>query len=765
VATNPQLEAAIEKDPDDEEAYLVYGDWLQTEDDPRGELIALQAAANRDPSDKQLVRRITELLARHDEVLLGELGGEMSVTWHLGFVRTVRLAADKDPAKPIASLRALLEHPSGRFVRSISFAQPKGIDPKAVVKLLVDGKRPATLSELRIGGNWDVEEDAPELRTVFPRLHRSLDVEWRRILKLLSEQRAVDLKYDASKLPPLVALPDVQADGVAPEHILLGLRLEIDKRKDVGMVAALRRSFTPESLDKLAVALGEQFLDAGAPTNMRWGFQALGRIGGDAAVAWIASYLGEWSHARAVQGAEILGQLRSAAAIWELHAMVTSTSLNRPRREDAAQVLARVASERAMDIDRMLDRAVVAGSASSRVRDAMIRRLEAHMIDGRRIPHREFLHYLVRPPVLAPLVRRVLWATYDGVDVETTFRIDGDGNALDAGGDAVDLDGAMIGALHPAELAADDRRGILKEWGEVFDDEDIVPLFPQLERPVHELRDTDQGVAITRFKLRKIGFDLLRTLEDTFDWEPELEEMDGGGPLTVAWSKLFRRDNVLANAVIDGGTIGQVTVTRSGKQVAFKSIHPVTASEIIHAIDRATTREKPEAIDAAMAPGGKIVKGMRVKIHSGANRLREGTVFWLGDGNKGPRCGIKTDEDETLWADVADVRPTAVVDTGRKDVEDDETDDAAGDEADKFIAAATKQKPAAAKRKVIAPEPAKPSSLEKGTKVRWSKGRLSGTGTVFWLGQNKFGDGMRAGVKDDETGETVWADADDCKPV
>ena len=165
-----------------------------------------------------------------------------------------------------------------------------------------------------------------------------------------------------------------------------------------------------------------------------------------------------------------------------------------------------------------------------------------------------------------------------------------------------------------------------------------------------------------------------------------------------------------------------------------------------------------------MAPGGKIVKGMRVKIHSGTNRLREGTVFWLGDGNKGPRCGIKTDEDETLWADVADVRPTAVVDTGRKEIEDEETDDAAGDEADKFIAAATKRKPVAAK-KTTAPEPAKPSSLEKGTKVRWSKGRQSGTGTVFWLGQNKFGEGMRAGVKDDETGETVWADADDCKPV
>nr|MBA3500747.1 hypothetical protein [Deltaproteobacteria bacterium] len=102
------------------------------------------------------------------------------------------------------------------------------------------------------------------------------------------------------------------------------------------------------------------------------------------------------------------------------------------------------------------------------------------------------------------------------------------------------------------------------------------------------------------------------------------------------------------------------------------------------------------------------------------------------------------------------------------DDSDDEADDKAGDEADSFIAAALKAKavPKAKAAKQTAPEPpAKTDGLEKGTKVQWSKGRHSGTGTVFWLGQNKFGEGMRAGVKDDETGETVWADADDCKPV
>jgi hypothetical protein len=313
--------------------------------------------------------------------------------------------------------------------------------------------------------------------------------------------------------------------------------------------------------------------------------------------------------------------------------------------------------------------------------------------------------------------------------------------------------------LHPAEIVAAERRGVLKEWSEVLDDEEIEPLFAQLDRPIQDLRDTDTGDVITRFKLRSVGFDQLRSFEE-LDWAPDQEDNDGG-PLTVGWTKHYRRDGVLAHAAVEGGSIGQLTVTRSGKRVAFKSIHPVTASEILCAVDRATTRDKSESNVPVVVDASTIDRGMRVKITRGANRLREGIVFWVGDGSNGPRVGLKTDEDETLWANAADVAPTtaspAVVDD-----DDEDEDDAAGDEADKFIKAATKTKPPAKSK--AAPALAK-GTLEKGVKVRWSKGRHSGTGTVFWIGQNKFGDGMRAGVKDDETGETVWADADDCKPV
>src|SRR5262245_57286291 len=38
-ARNPELEALIEEDPNDLSRYLIYGDWLQQQGDPRGELV------------------------------------------------------------------------------------------------------------------------------------------------------------------------------------------------------------------------------------------------------------------------------------------------------------------------------------------------------------------------------------------------------------------------------------------------------------------------------------------------------------------------------------------------------------------------------------------------------------------------------------------------------------------------------------------------------------------------------------------------------
>jgi len=778
--TNPELEAAIEQDPDDEGAYLVYADWLQGQGDPRGELIVLHAAAQRDPADKKLAQAAERHLKKHADVLIGELGSTRRVTlgWHLGFVRDARFAIGAD-GKPgtgdLDALRALLAHPAGRFVQTIAIARPIGFSAADVVQLLLAERKPTTLADLQIGRSWDHGTEAPELREVFPRLTNALDVEWKRIERVLAKQRKAALVYDAEKFPALVRRPldddaaddgdgDGDGDGAPitdPAKLLLGLKLELGRQPDLGIVAAIKRSFTPESLDAFAVVLGEQFRAKGEGAAIKWGFQAIGLLGGPRAIEWLARQVRDWSHARAVQCVDLLRQIGSGLAIWEIYGIALDTSLMRARRDDTAQRLEWTATNRKLELDVLLDRSLPPlGLREVRVRDAQIRRLHDHMIDGRRLGSAHFLRHFATHPRMAPGTQRVVWATYERGDVEATFRIDDSGLPRDVAGGEVDLDGATIGILHPVELAPDDRAEVLAGWAAAFRRADVTPLFEQLDRPVHQLREQERGTEITRFKLRGVGFDRLRTMFETeLDWSPVREDTDGGA-ITIGWERVFRRDNATATAWLaeGNGAIDSVELTRNGREASFGNLHPVTASEILYALDRATTRERAAVRDATPEPAASpITRGARVKITRGAGRLREGVVFWVGDGNNGPRCGLKTDNDETLWADVADVRLDAPAPEPTGEITARPRGTAEPGDA-KPRKAKAKAKPAA--------EPATAGpAFAKGSKVRWTRGRNTGTGVAFWIGKNKFGDGMRVGVKDDETGETVWADANDCAPV
>jgi uncharacterized protein (TIGR02996 family) len=126
---NPELEAAIEKAPDNVEGYLVYGDWLQSQGDPRGELIALQCAAHQASGEEatKLKRQGSALVRKYKKYLLGELAGkednEVDVEWRFGFIKSARLArGDFDSEFDVAeALKQLMALPSARFLRELTF--------------------------------------------------------------------------------------------------------------------------------------------------------------------------------------------------------------------------------------------------------------------------------------------------------------------------------------------------------------------------------------------------------------------------------------------------------------------------------------------------------------------------------------------------------------------------------------------------------------------------------------------------------------------
>lgn len=130
---------------------------------------------------------------------------------------------------------------------------------------------------------------------------------------------------------------------------------------------------------------------------------------------------------------------------------------------------------------------------------------------------------------------------------------------------------------------------------------------------------------------------------------------------------------------------------------------------------------------------GQLGRGSEVKIIGGTEGVGVvGEVFWWGESKfgAGMRAGVRGPDDRTYWVDEehlgqpGDDVPEAVV-------------EAAADQPD----------------------------MGKGDRVRVTKGRDSGTeGVIFWWGDSKYGDGMRAGLETDD-GQTVWADAGDLERV
>ncbi len=131
-ASNPELEAAILSNPDRADAYLVYGDWLQHQGHPRGELIALQHAAQQasEAEAGRLNEQVNKHIQRHEGVLLQGLTEAihhktLTVDWQLGYIRSARVNLKRyDIQEDLPGLvKVLLTHPSARFIRELTLGK------------------------------------------------------------------------------------------------------------------------------------------------------------------------------------------------------------------------------------------------------------------------------------------------------------------------------------------------------------------------------------------------------------------------------------------------------------------------------------------------------------------------------------------------------------------------------------------------------------------------------------------------------------------
>ena len=190
--SNPDLEKAILASPDDAQAYLVYADWLQSQGDPRGELIALQHAKATDPAKRAAASASEKkLFEKHEKELLGPIGKDSErytdVVWRYGFLKSVRVGVDYDSYEEGSRLekllKTLLEHPSARFLDELILG-PESFEGEAdyqkCVDLLVKLAKPASLRSLFVADfssedcevSWSQLGNASKLYAAFPQLEK-----------------------------------------------------------------------------------------------------------------------------------------------------------------------------------------------------------------------------------------------------------------------------------------------------------------------------------------------------------------------------------------------------------------------------------------------------------------------------------------------------------------------------------------------------------------------------------------------------------------
>lgn len=153
------LEAALRAGEDGAE--LVYADWLQQRDHPRGYLITLHHALEQRPGDPELEAAVRELFETHGEALLGPLAehvGEpgdhgvpyLQLAWRRGFIETARIGGSHDRGESEQIVQRLLRHPSARCLRALEIGchQPGDQDNRMMAALITNAEPAPPLRRL-----------------------------------------------------------------------------------------------------------------------------------------------------------------------------------------------------------------------------------------------------------------------------------------------------------------------------------------------------------------------------------------------------------------------------------------------------------------------------------------------------------------------------------------------------------------------------------------------------------------------------------------
>jgi uncharacterized protein (TIGR02996 family) len=247
---HPELEQVIVNAPEDRAGYAILADWLQSQGDPRGTLMALQLAP--EPHSKEHAAAISRAIAAHPAYYYGPLAVHRKhyvVDWHFGFIRRVNLGS-VESGEPAEVLEQVLSHPSGRFLVDVNIhfrgGEPKDAQP--VVEVL-ERRAPPTLRSVHI-----VAKPGLDLRRLWSALPRL------RYLGLANTRSRIG----ALSVPELESLRLVD-DAVESEEITTFTRASWPALKRLSLSGPSRQWLVelPGMLERVAVLEHFEISDAG----------------------------------------------------------------------------------------------------------------------------------------------------------------------------------------------------------------------------------------------------------------------------------------------------------------------------------------------------------------------------------------------------------------------------------------------------------------------------------------------------------------------
>lgn len=227
--TLAELEGHLRREPYDDDAWLVYADWLLEQGDARGELLQLEHG----PRTEDAARSIAALEKAHREAWLGGIPDEVApLETHAGFVLHARYRWSERGAEPLAELLAL---PGARLLHTL--------------ELRGDGGELSGLSDLDL-------RRLVVLDCAYVPIGPAGAAEIARAR--LEELRALDLRYGR--------IEDAGADALASSPTLARLERLLLQRSELGpegAVALAGGAFVDlDHLDLRYSAIGERGADA-----------------------------------------------------------------------------------------------------------------------------------------------------------------------------------------------------------------------------------------------------------------------------------------------------------------------------------------------------------------------------------------------------------------------------------------------------------------------------------------------------------------------